>query len=80
MLPVLAVYCNVLLFVDAGRYEVQEEDSERMNLPVYFRERHSKHVGSASSTLLFGQPLLISVPRHNLIADVLYDKIMERIG
>uniref|UniRef100_A0A8C6PAF3 Ubiquitin carboxyl-terminal hydrolase n=1 Tax=Nothobranchius furzeri TaxID=105023 RepID=A0A8C6PAF3_NOTFU len=53
-------------------YEVQEEDRERMNLPVYFRERHSKHMGSSSSTSLFGQPLLISVPRHNLVADVLY--------
>uniref|UniRef100_A0A7N6B300 Ubiquitin carboxyl-terminal hydrolase n=1 Tax=Anabas testudineus TaxID=64144 RepID=A0A7N6B300_ANATE len=52
-------------------YEVQEEDSERMNLPVYFRERHSKHGGSSTSTMLFGQPLLITVPRHNLIADVL---------
>uniref|UniRef100_A0A3Q3R0Y4 Ubiquitin carboxyl-terminal hydrolase n=1 Tax=Monopterus albus TaxID=43700 RepID=A0A3Q3R0Y4_MONAL len=61
-------------------YEVQEEDSERMNLPVYFRERHSKHAGSSTSTTLFGQPLLITVPRHNLIADVLYDKILERIG
>uniref|UniRef100_A0A4W6F5N2 Ubiquitin carboxyl-terminal hydrolase n=1 Tax=Lates calcarifer TaxID=8187 RepID=A0A4W6F5N2_LATCA len=61
-------------------YEVQEEDSERMNLPVYFRERHSKHAGSSTSTMLFGQPLLITVPRHNLIADVLYDKILERIG
>uniref|UniRef100_A0A8C4NRV9 Ubiquitin carboxyl-terminal hydrolase 4 n=1 Tax=Dicentrarchus labrax TaxID=13489 RepID=A0A8C4NRV9_DICLA len=53
---------------------------ERMNLPVYFRERHSKHAGSSSSTMLFGQPLLITVPRQNLIADVLYDKILERIG
>uniref|UniRef100_A0A3Q0T0G3 Ubiquitin carboxyl-terminal hydrolase 4 n=1 Tax=Amphilophus citrinellus TaxID=61819 RepID=A0A3Q0T0G3_AMPCI len=61
-------------------YEVQEEDNERMNLPVYFRERHSKHAGSSTSTMLFGQPLLITVPRHNLIADVLYDKILERIG
>uniref|UniRef100_A0A8D3D1F8 Ubiquitin carboxyl-terminal hydrolase n=1 Tax=Scophthalmus maximus TaxID=52904 RepID=A0A8D3D1F8_SCOMX len=61
-------------------YEVQEEDSERMNLPVYFRERHSKHAGSSTSTMLFGQPLLITVPRHNLVADVLYDKILERIG
>uniref|UniRef100_A0A669C0P0 Ubiquitin carboxyl-terminal hydrolase n=1 Tax=Oreochromis niloticus TaxID=8128 RepID=A0A669C0P0_ORENI len=61
-------------------YEVQEENSERMNLPVYFRERHSKHAGSSTSTMLFGQPLLITVPRHNLIADVLYDKILERIG
>lgn len=62
------------------RYEVQEENSERMSLPVYFRERHSKHAGSSTSTMLFGQPLLITVPRHNLIADVLYDKILERIG
>uniref|UniRef100_A0A3Q3F3R1 Ubiquitin carboxyl-terminal hydrolase n=1 Tax=Labrus bergylta TaxID=56723 RepID=A0A3Q3F3R1_9LABR len=61
-------------------YEVQEEDSERMNLPVYFRERHSKHAGSSASTMLFGQPLLITVPRQNLVADVLYDKILERIG
>uniref|UniRef100_A0A8C9YEV8 Ubiquitin carboxyl-terminal hydrolase n=1 Tax=Sander lucioperca TaxID=283035 RepID=A0A8C9YEV8_SANLU len=61
-------------------YEVQEEDSERMNLPVYFRERHSKHVGSSASTMLFGQPLLLTVPRHNLIADILYDKILEKIS
>uniref|UniRef100_A0A7N6B6Z1 Ubiquitin carboxyl-terminal hydrolase n=1 Tax=Anabas testudineus TaxID=64144 RepID=A0A7N6B6Z1_ANATE len=52
---------------------VQEEDSERMNLPVYFRERHSKHGGSSTSTMLFGQPLLITVPRHNLIADEAMD-------
>ncbi|KAM4612632.1 ubiquitin carboxyl-terminal hydrolase 4 [Polymixia lowei] len=61
-------------------YEVQEEDSERMNLPVYFRERHSKQGGSSTGTMLFGQPLLITVPRQNLVADVLYDKILERIG
>lgn len=70
------LFCDYAL----SRYEVQEEDSERMNLPVYFRERHSKHTGSSASTMLFGQPLLITVPRHNLIADVLYDKILERIG
>ncbi|KAJ3602807.1 hypothetical protein NHX12_030555 [Muraenolepis orangiensis] len=61
-------------------YEVQEEDGEKMNLPVYFRERHSKHAGGSTSTMLFGQPLLITVPRHNLLADALYDKILERIG
>lgn len=65
--------------VASCRYEVQEEDGERMNLPVYFRERHSKHVGSSTSTVLFGQPLLITVPKHNLVADVLYHKILERI-
>uniref|UniRef100_A0A667YG41 Ubiquitin carboxyl-terminal hydrolase n=1 Tax=Myripristis murdjan TaxID=586833 RepID=A0A667YG41_9TELE len=45
------------------------EDSERMNLPVYFRERHNKHGGASTSTMLFGQPLLITVPRHHIIAD-----------
>ncbi|XP_077582894.1 ubiquitin carboxyl-terminal hydrolase 4 isoform X1 [Stigmatopora nigra] len=61
-------------------YEVQEENGETMNLPVYFRERHSKQAGSSSSNMLFGQPLLVPVPRQNLIADVLYEKILQRIG
>uniref|UniRef100_A0A671VNV3 Ubiquitin carboxyl-terminal hydrolase n=1 Tax=Sparus aurata TaxID=8175 RepID=A0A671VNV3_SPAAU len=72
---------------DDGLNQIMEKDDifvqqlcERMNLPVYFRERHSKHAGSSTSTMLFGQPLLITVPKHNLIADVLYDKILERIG
>uniref|UniRef100_A0A672QAQ2 Ubiquitin carboxyl-terminal hydrolase n=1 Tax=Sinocyclocheilus grahami TaxID=75366 RepID=A0A672QAQ2_SINGR len=61
-------------------YEVLEEDSEKMNLPVYFRERHAKHSGGSSGTMLFGQPLLITVPRHNLTVDTLYDRVLERIG
>uniref|UniRef100_A0A673I0D6 Ubiquitin carboxyl-terminal hydrolase n=1 Tax=Sinocyclocheilus rhinocerous TaxID=307959 RepID=A0A673I0D6_9TELE len=59
---------------------VLEEDSEKMNLPVYFRERHAKHSGGASGTMLFGQPLLITVPRHNLTVDTLYERVLERIG
>ncbi|XP_016115673.1 ubiquitin carboxyl-terminal hydrolase 4 isoform X2 [Sinocyclocheilus grahami] len=61
-------------------YEVLEEDSEKMNLPVYFRERHAKHSGGSSGTMLFGQPLLITVPRHNLTVDTLYEHVLERIG
>ncbi|CAL8401991.1 unnamed protein product [Arctogadus glacialis] len=61
-------------------YEVQEEDSEQMNLPVYFRERHSKQAGGSGGTMLFGQPLLLTVPRHNLLAEALYLRILERIG
>ncbi|XP_010879863.2 ubiquitin carboxyl-terminal hydrolase 4 [Esox lucius] len=61
-------------------YEVAEEDGEKMNLPVYFRERHSKHTGGTTGTMLFGQPLLITVPRQNLAADTLYEKVLERIG
>uniref|UniRef100_A0A6Q2YBI1 Ubiquitin carboxyl-terminal hydrolase n=1 Tax=Esox lucius TaxID=8010 RepID=A0A6Q2YBI1_ESOLU len=59
---------------------VAEEDGEKMNLPVYFRERHSKHTGGTTGTMLFGQPLLITVPRQNLAADTLYEKVLERIG
>lgn len=52
-----------------------------MNLPVYFRERHCKQGGGYSSgTMLFGQPLLITVPRNNLSVDALYQKVLERIG
>uniref|UniRef100_A0A8C1J2E9 Ubiquitin carboxyl-terminal hydrolase n=1 Tax=Cyprinus carpio TaxID=7962 RepID=A0A8C1J2E9_CYPCA len=56
------------------------EDSEKMNLPVYFRERHAKHSGGSSGTMLFGQPLLITVQRHNLTVDTLYERVLERIG
>uniref|UniRef100_A0AAY4DXB5 Ubiquitin carboxyl-terminal hydrolase n=1 Tax=Denticeps clupeoides TaxID=299321 RepID=A0AAY4DXB5_9TELE len=61
-------------------YEVQEENSEKMNLPVYFRERYMKHSSGSSSTVLFGQPLLITVPRQNLCVDLLYEKVLERIS
>ncbi|XP_030633163.1 ubiquitin carboxyl-terminal hydrolase 4 [Chanos chanos] len=61
-------------------YEVMEEDNERMNLPVYFRERHIKHSSGSSGTLLFGQPLLLSIPRNNLSTDALYQRILERTG
>uniref|UniRef100_A0A8C5BL21 Ubiquitin carboxyl-terminal hydrolase n=1 Tax=Gadus morhua TaxID=8049 RepID=A0A8C5BL21_GADMO len=58
-------------------YEVQVEDSEQMNLPVYFRERHSKQAGGSGGTMLFGQPLLLTVPRHNLLAE---DEAMDHQG
>ncbi|TVK90531.1 Ubiquitin carboxyl-terminal hydrolase 4 [Bagarius yarrelli] len=61
-------------------YEVLEEDSERMNLPVYFRERDVKHSGGSSCTMLFGQPFFITVPRHNPSLDTLYERVLERIG
>uniref|UniRef100_A0A8C5FT05 Ubiquitin carboxyl-terminal hydrolase n=1 Tax=Gadus morhua TaxID=8049 RepID=A0A8C5FT05_GADMO len=60
--------------------DIYVEDSEQMNLPVYFRERHSKQAGGSGGTMLFGQPLLLTVPRHNLLAEALYLRILERIG
>lgn len=63
-----------------NRYEVGEEEGETVNLPVYFRERHSKHAGGSTGAQLFGQPLLITVPKQNLAVDLLYEKVLERIG
>lgn len=74
------LWCLIGCVFCAYSYEVLEEDSERMNLPVYFRERHAKHSGASSGTMLFGQPLLINVLRHNLTVDTLYERVLERIG
>uniref|UniRef100_A0A8C5BLE5 Ubiquitin carboxyl-terminal hydrolase n=1 Tax=Gadus morhua TaxID=8049 RepID=A0A8C5BLE5_GADMO len=56
-------------------YVLTNYDSEQMNLPVYFRERHSKQAGGSGGTMLFGQPLLLTVPRHNLL-----DEAMDHQG
>ncbi|XP_073447803.1 ubiquitin carboxyl-terminal hydrolase 4 [Aquarana catesbeiana] len=62
-------------------YEVKSsrtDDSEWITLPLCFRERRYRQSTSAG-TILFGQPLLVSVPRHNLTAKLLYNLILERI-
>lgn len=61
-------------------YEVEGDLGERVNLAVYFRERYSKLSGGSSSTMLFGQPLLLTVPRQNLPTDILYEKVLDRIS
>ncbi|KAM9326758.1 ubiquitin carboxyl-terminal hydrolase 4 [Gastrophryne carolinensis] len=62
-------------------YEVKSsrvDDSEWILLPLCFRERRYRQSTSAG-TILFGQPLLVSVPRHNLTVEMLYGLILERI-
>ncbi|XP_075040021.1 ubiquitin carboxyl-terminal hydrolase 4 isoform X2 [Mixophyes fleayi] len=62
-------------------YEVKPsrgDDSEWITLPICFRERRFRQTTSAG-TILYGQPLLISVPRHNLTVDMLYNAVLERI-
>ncbi|XP_035243957.1 ubiquitin carboxyl-terminal hydrolase 4-like isoform X1 [Anguilla anguilla] len=71
---------NILEKDDIFVYEVEEEDTEKLNLPLYFRERHVKHTGGSMGTMLFGQPLIITIPRQNLTVDLLYHKVLERIG
>ncbi|XP_044534802.1 ubiquitin carboxyl-terminal hydrolase 4 isoform X2 [Gracilinanus agilis] len=64
-------------------YEVcntAEDGSECVTFPVYFRERKIRQTSSSSGTVLYGQPLLISVPKHKLTLDYLYQVICERIS
>ncbi|KAE8611761.1 hypothetical protein XENTR_v10012591 [Xenopus tropicalis] len=60
-------------------YEVKPRKAEEwVTLPICFRERRYRQATS-TGTVLFGQPIMISVPKHNLTLDVLYEIVLERI-
>uniref|UniRef100_A0A8C0U360 Ubiquitin carboxyl-terminal hydrolase n=1 Tax=Cyanistes caeruleus TaxID=156563 RepID=A0A8C0U360_CYACU len=64
-------------------YEVckpTDDGSEYVTLSVYFREKTMRQSSNTSGTVLFGQPLLISVPKHKLTVDHLYSVILEQIS
>uniref|UniRef100_A0A669QJ07 Ubiquitin carboxyl-terminal hydrolase 4 n=1 Tax=Phasianus colchicus TaxID=9054 RepID=A0A669QJ07_PHACC len=64
-------------------YEVckpSEDGSEYITFSVYFREKAVRQSSSTSGTILFGQPLLMSVPKHKLTVDHLYGVVLERIS
>lgn len=64
------------------RYEVCsacEDGSECVTLPVYFRERKSRPSSPSPGAVLYGQPLLVSVPKHTLTLESLYRAVCERI-
>ncbi|XP_059520726.1 ubiquitin carboxyl-terminal hydrolase 4 isoform X2 [Myotis daubentonii] len=56
------------------------EGSECVTLPVYFRERKSRPSSPSSGAVLYGQPLLLSVPKHTLTLESLYQAVCERIS
>ncbi|CAH1783519.1 unnamed protein product, partial [Owenia fusiformis] len=60
------------------------DDPETLILPVYLREKTSRASGSGfsnySSTQLFGQPLLVPVPRKNCTYDALYNAVLNRMS
>ncbi|MEE6502614.1 hypothetical protein FKM82_004575 [Ascaphus truei] len=61
-------------------YEVRPpigEDSDWITLPICFRERRFRQSTSAG-TVLYGQPLLLSVPKQNT-AQLLYNIVLDRI-
>lgn len=53
--------------------------SECLTLQIYFRERRMRQANPSSGIVLYGQPLLISIPKHILTVDYLYDVVFERI-
>ncbi|KFQ25939.1 Ubiquitin carboxyl-terminal hydrolase 4, partial [Merops nubicus] len=64
-------------------YEVRkpsEDGSEHITLSVYFREKTMRQSSNTSGTVLFGQPLLISVPKQKLTVDHLYSVVLEQIS
>ncbi|NXC49352.1 UBP4 hydrolase, partial [Penelope pileata] len=64
-------------------YEVckpSEDGSECVTLSVYFREKTRRQCSNTSGTVLFGQPLLVSVPKHKLTVEHLYSVVLEQIS
>ncbi|XP_064374650.1 ubiquitin carboxyl-terminal hydrolase 4 isoform X2 [Dromaius novaehollandiae] len=64
-------------------YEVckpSEDGSEYVTLSIYFREKTVRQSSNTSGTVLFGQPLLISVLKHKLTLDHLYTVVLEQIS
>ncbi|XP_008153917.1 ubiquitin carboxyl-terminal hydrolase 4 isoform X2 [Eptesicus fuscus] len=56
------------------------DGSECVTLPVYFRERKSRPSSPSPGAVLYGQPLLVSVPKHTLTLESLYQAVCERIS
>ncbi|KAL2803832.1 ubiquitin carboxyl-terminal hydrolase 4 isoform a, partial [Daubentonia madagascariensis] len=56
------------------------DGSECVTLPVYFRERKSRSSSTSSGAVLYGQPLLVSVPKHKLTLESLYQTVCDRIS
>ncbi|XP_016048216.1 ubiquitin carboxyl-terminal hydrolase 4 isoform X2 [Erinaceus europaeus] len=54
--------------------------TECVALPLYFRERRSQGSSSSSGTALYGQPLLVSVPKQQLTLESLYQAVCARIS
>nr|XP_048280118.1 ubiquitin carboxyl-terminal hydrolase 4 isoform X3 [Myodes glareolus] len=56
------------------------DGSEWITLPVYFREKKSRPSSTSSGAVLYGQPLLLSVPKHKLTLESLYQAVCDRIS
>ena len=77
------VFCLFTIFcLHFFRYEVPTTDVEHPDIvitPLYLREKKGGHM-TYSPSHLFGQPLLIALPKHNLTYEALYEKAVNSLS
>uniref|UniRef100_A0A4W3JYA0 Ubiquitin carboxyl-terminal hydrolase n=1 Tax=Callorhinchus milii TaxID=7868 RepID=A0A4W3JYA0_CALMI len=71
---------DIFVYEVPGIGEEDTESTKCISLPIYFREKKFRSSNTPASTILFGQPLLVSVPKDNLTVDNLYDLVLARIS
>ncbi|XDB65229.1 hypothetical protein AB1E18_018520 [Capra hircus] len=73
---------DIFIYEVSGRVAAGENSREDIVLPVYLRERTPArdYSGSYYGLMLFGHPLLVSVPRDRLSWDALYHILLYRLS
>ncbi|KAB0349321.1 hypothetical protein FD754_014178, partial [Muntiacus muntjak] len=73
---------DIFIYEVSGRAATGENSREDVVLPVYLRERSGvqDYDGSYQGLMLFGHPLLVSVPRDRLSWDALYHILLYRLS
>ncbi|KAF4027040.1 hypothetical protein G4228_019063 [Cervus hanglu yarkandensis] len=73
---------DIFIYEVSGRAAVGENSREDVVLPIYLRERTPARDYNSSyyGLMLFGHPLLVSVPRDRLSWDALYHILLYRLS
>uniref|UniRef100_A0A8B9XN73 Ubiquitin carboxyl-terminal hydrolase n=1 Tax=Bos mutus grunniens TaxID=30521 RepID=A0A8B9XN73_BOSMU len=73
---------DIFIYEVSGRAAIGENSREDVVLPVYLRERTPARDYNSSyyGLMLFGHPLLVSVPRDRLSWDALYHILLYRLS
>ncbi|XP_066212303.1 ubiquitin carboxyl-terminal hydrolase 11 isoform X1 [Saccopteryx leptura] len=73
---------DIFIYEVSGRSSITENTKEDVVLPIYLRERTPArdYNNSYYGLMLFGHPLLVSVPRDRLSWDALYHILLYRLS
>ncbi|XP_060038462.1 ubiquitin carboxyl-terminal hydrolase 11 isoform X2 [Erinaceus europaeus] len=73
---------DIFIYEVSGRASITENSREDVVLPIYLRERTPArdYNNSYYGLMLFGHPLLVSVPRDRLSWDALYHILLYRLS